>query len=190
MSERALEVYPRPASAGTPSAERLVRDHFDFIWRLLRRLGLPEADADDAAQQVFLVAVTKLESIQPGRERAFLYGCAVNGAAKWRGAQVRARRSDSIEPQDEPPAPADHDLESDVDRRRARASLDAALSALSPELRTIFVLFEIEQLSSVEIAKLLDVPRGTIASRLRRARQEFERQVRRHEVFAGRGGDR
>ena len=49
----------------------LVREHYAFVWRLLRRLGLREGDADDAAQQVFLTASRRLHEIEPARERSF-----------------------------------------------------------------------------------------------------------------------
>src|SRR5262245_14241147 len=75
--------------------------HFDFIWRLLRRLGLRPSDADDAAQQVFMIATQKLHSIAPGSERSFLYGAAVRVAANARRAEQRKREdaSDALEQQ-------------------------------------------------------------------------------------------
>ena len=57
--------------------ERMFNDHHDFIWRLIRRLGLSRGAADDAAQQVFLVAAERILDIQVGRERAFLFGTAL-----------------------------------------------------------------------------------------------------------------
>ena len=57
--------------------ERMFNDHHDFIWRLIRRLGLSRGAADDAAQQVFLVAAERILDIQEGRERAFLFGTAL-----------------------------------------------------------------------------------------------------------------
>lgn len=172
--------------------EQLIHAHFRFIWRLLRRLGLPESDADDAAQQVFLIAHTKLQQIAPGRERAFLYGCALRRAAKWREARARqSARGVSLD------APGESALVSSsgspeelLDRAEARSLLDAVLEQLDEPQRTVFVLYEIEQLNSTEIAELLGVPRGTIASRLRRARAEFEQCVQRLEARrrSGRGG--
>src|SRR5687768_4166665 len=54
---------------------------FDFIWRLLRRLGVDEADVDDAAQRVFIVASSKLDQIQVGSERTFLFSTALRVAS-------------------------------------------------------------------------------------------------------------
>jgi RNA polymerase sigma-70 factor (ECF subfamily) len=65
-----------------------------------------------------------------------------------------------------------------LEERRFRALLDALLEALPSNLRQVFVLYELEGLQMIEIAKLLEVPPGTVASRLRRARAEFGRKVR------------
>ena len=175
------EVAPAaPESVGDkPDLEQLVVAHFRFIWRLLRRLGLPESDADDAAQQVFLIANGKLSLIRAGRERAFLYGCALNLAAKWRRHAARQRHDAGL---DEAACPATSSAETADDlleRSRARVLLDAILAELPQPLRSVFVLYELEQLSTLEIAELLHLPRGTVASRLRRAREEFEKRAQR-----------
>jgi RNA polymerase sigma-70 factor (ECF subfamily) len=61
-----------------------------------------------------------------------------------------------------------------ADQHRARALLDEVLDAMSMELRAVFVLFELEEMQTSEIAAVLDLPAGTVASRLRRAREEFQ----------------
>jgi RNA polymerase sigma-70 factor (ECF subfamily) len=73
-----------------------------------------------------------------------------------------------------------------VERSRARALLDSILGELPEPLRSVFVLYEIEQLSTHEIADLLGLPRGTVASRLRRARAEFEKRAQRAAARASR----
>src|SRR5688572_29572811 len=81
-----------PAAAPPPSREHaLVLAHFATVWRALRRFGLSAADADDAAQQVFLSAVGRLNQVEPGRERAFLCGVAANVAFKFRRTAARRR---------------------------------------------------------------------------------------------------
>ena len=157
----------------------LVREHFAYVWRLLRRVGLPEGDADDAAQQVFLTASRRLESIQKGSERAFLYRTALHTASKLRRT-VQRRRED---PADELELPLEEiAMEELLDRRRARDMLDSILEAMSIDLRVVFVLYEIEGLSSSEIAEVVGIPPGTAASRLRRAREDFESRVARIEA--------
>ncbi len=70
-------------------------------------------------------------------------------------------------------------LEDRIDQARARATVESILDAMPLELRAVFVLFELEQVTMAEIATLLDLPRGTVASRLRRAREHFETATRR-----------
>jgi RNA polymerase sigma-70 factor (ECF subfamily) len=186
VPEAVCDARPTPVDL-----ESLIQANFAFVWRLLRRLGLSRSDADDAAQQVFLIAGAKLHAIRPGSERSFLYGCALHRAAKWQRAQARERRTVSLDA-DAPvelvcPALSAEDV---LDRAKARSVLDLLLSEMPVSLRTVFVLFELEQLSTAEIAVLLDVPRGTVASRLRRARDDFEKRVRRLETAARKGDPR
>lgn len=156
----------------------LVDAHFDFVWRLLSRLGVPRPDLDDAAQQVFLTTSRKLADIPPENERTFVYGTALRVAATAR--RDHRRRLRFIEPAEDAdavstgPAP-DEELE----RRRALAFLDEVLHELADELREVFVLCEIEELSAPRVAAIIDIPVGTVASRLRRARHAFQQQVKR-----------
>src|SRR5690242_16242078 len=69
-----------PSDASRARLERMFNEHHDFIWRLVRRLGLSAGSADDAAQHVFLVAAERLTDIKPGSERAFLFGTALRVA--------------------------------------------------------------------------------------------------------------
>jgi len=179
VPELALTLAEPESRGNAQELEDLVRAHFDFVWRLLRRLGLPESDADDAAQQVFAVACLRFDTIQPGSERSFLYGCALNGAAKFRATRNRERDRFGAEAETtESDAPPSDEL---LDRQKARKVLDAILDAMPEDLRTVFVLFEFEELTTIEIAELLAIPRGTASSRLRRAREDFEKRVSRIE---------
>jgi RNA polymerase sigma-70 factor (ECF subfamily) len=179
VPELALTLAESVSDGGAAELAALVQAHFDFVWRLLRRLGLPESDADDAAQQVFAIACRRFASIQRGSERAFLYGCALNGAAKWRSRRHRECVQSEAELEAiESDAPAGDEL---LDRQKARRLLDSILDAMPEELRTVFVLFEFEELTTIEVAELLAIPRGTAASRLRRAREDFEKRVSRIE---------
>jgi RNA polymerase sigma-70 factor, ECF subfamily len=158
----------------------LVKGEFAFVWRVLRRLGLPEGDADDGAQQVFLVAARRLEEINPGSERAFLFSTAYHVAAHARRTHERRREvsdSELEESRDSIPSP-----EEMLDRRRARELLDEILESMPVELRVVFVLYEVEELTMAEIARLLELPAGTVASRLRRARDDFSARLQRIEA--------
>jgi RNA polymerase sigma-70 factor (ECF subfamily) len=159
----------------------MVREHADLLWRTLRRLGLPSATAEDGVQRVFLVASRRLGEIEPGAERAFLVQTALNVAASER--RTFARRHEDfvddgvVEVADRAPA-ADEAL----DRHRARAELDRVLEDLPLDLRTVFVLSELEELPAPAVAELIGVPIGTVASRLRRARDAFRDAVRRRQL--------
>jgi RNA polymerase sigma-70 factor (ECF subfamily) len=164
----------------------MVGDHFDFIWRSLRRLGVPHAEVDDCAQQVFWVAARKLDDIQIGSERAYLFSTAMRVASDARRSRTRRREvneDDAGEPFDPAPNP-----EQIADRRRARALLDEVLDELPMELRAPFVLFELEEMPTAEIAAMLEIPAGTVASRLRRAREEFQKIVARRKARDAFGG--
>jgi RNA polymerase sigma-70 factor (ECF subfamily) len=175
---------PRSAARGDPDAATMavgdparlrgmVDANLDFIWRSLRRLGVSANDADDCAQQVFMVAARRLDSIREGSERAFLFSTAMRVASDARRARMRRREvpSDDDLPERSDPGPSPDEI---VDRQRARALLDEVLEAMPMDLRAVFVLFELEELGTPEIAKLLEIPVGTAASRLRRAREEFQ----------------
>jgi RNA polymerase sigma-70 factor (ECF subfamily) len=132
---------------------------------------------DDAAQQVFLIAARKLHEIRPGAERSFLFQTALRVAADSRRA--RRRRREVNEPSGDSEAvvsgaPLADDL---VDLYRARKQLDEILDGMPLDLRAVFVLTEFEQFTMAEIATLLELSPGTVASRLRRARAEFTAKV-------------
>jgi len=169
-------------SACARSAARLravFDEHFAFIWRSLRRLGLGADATDDAAQEVFMVAARRLDHIQLGSERAFLFGTALRIASDARRARMRHKEwngDDSI--LDLVPA-LTPDPEMLTDQKRARELLDQLLERIPMELRAVFVLYEIEEMTMVEVAACLDLPSGTVASRLRRARERFQAMVKR-----------
>ena len=161
----------------------MVDDHFEAVWRALRRLGVSPMDMDDCAQQVFWVASRKLSAIEAGSERGFLVGTAVRVASDYRRARDRRREvpdDGSIERED--PGPQPDEL---AEQKRLRGLLDDVLSAMPSDEREVFVLFELEELSTQEISEILHIPAGTVASRLRRAREEFEKRAARLKLRGG-----
>jgi RNA polymerase sigma-70 factor (ECF subfamily) len=172
--------YPDDQAAGE-RLSAIVRQHVTFVWRSLRRLGVGAAEADDATQSVLLLLARRLGEVEPGRERAFLFAAALRVASSSR--RSAGRRPVMLDPSEldmhvHPGETPDALLE----RRRARELLDRILAELPLELGAVLVLHEIEELSVSEIAEVLDVKQGTVASRLRRARSEFEHRVRRIEA--------
>ncbi len=171
-----------PASAEDAARiKKLVVEQHAFVWRSLLRLGVPRADAEDALQQVFMVTARRIQDITSGSERSFLYGTCLRVASRARRTQLRRREivgdeacPERIDPQERP--------DELIDRARARAILDEILAAMPIELRAVFTLFELEQMTMVQISQLVGVPQGTVASRLRRARELFVEHRKRLEA--------
>jgi RNA polymerase sigma-70 factor (ECF subfamily) len=177
----------------TDAAQRRLRAlfdaHFDFVWRSLRRLGLDAGAADDGAQEVFLVLSRRLDEVPKEKEKAFLFGTSMRVASDARRA--RSRRPlisdhDAVErARDEAEDPG-----SLVDRERARDLLDRVLDEMDLDLRAVFVLYELEEMTMADIAGSLDLAPGTVASRLRRARADFGERAARHRARLATGGAR
>jgi RNA polymerase sigma-70 factor, ECF subfamily len=152
---------------------RALVDRFhDGLWRAVRRLGVPASHADDAVQRVFLVAASKLPTIRRDGERQYLYGIAVRVASD-------VRRSLSRRPEISEPSPETSDLSGNgppqpdelLESKRMLEELDRWLGEMPHPLCEAFVLFEIQELSATEVAAILNLPVGTVASRVRRARE-------------------
>lgn len=154
---------------------RMTREGFDAIWRLLRRLGVPVSAADDAAQEVFLVAARRIGQIAEGSEQSYLYGTALRVAQSYRRRDAREAQRQT--PFDDARSSGGRTPEELLGTRQRLELLDQALGSLDDDERSVFVLFELEGLTLGEIAELLAIPRGTVASRLRRARSRFVRAL-------------
>jgi RNA polymerase sigma-70 factor (ECF subfamily) len=158
-----------------PSIQLLVSRHYGLVWRVLRGLGLSRDDAEDATQQVFLIASRKITSIEPERARSFLYGVALRVARNAR--RGIARRREVPEDASEARPAEEHGPERAAELNQARALLQEILMEMPEKLRRVLVLAEIEQLQIQEIAALEGIPDGTAASRLRLARERFKKSL-------------
>ncbi|HEY8376482.1 MAG TPA: sigma-70 family RNA polymerase sigma factor, partial [Nannocystis sp.] len=153
-----------------PTLEEVYRDHADFVWRLLRSLGVDEAGREDVFHEVFLVVHRRLPSYD-GRAsvRSWLFGIARNVVLHHRRGWARHLRRLSVAP-----APsATPGPEEVVAQLEARALVDRFLSTLSEEHRLVFVLAELEGLRVPEIAEQLGINVNTLYSRLNSARRRF-----------------
>ena len=165
---------PRATSASTHatssgiSLHKIFKENHDMVWRMLRRFGVSEDRADDATQHVFLVFAERIAQINPGSERAFLFGTALRTAQTIRRDNRREMTGDVELLSSMVPA-----VDELTDQKRARQMLDLVLEQLDGELKAVFVLYELEGFTTPEVAEILDVPLGTAASRLRRARERF-----------------
>lgn len=169
------------------AADATVRDHervravvkaeHGFVWRTIRRMGVPTDSVDDATQQVFMVLCRRLHDVVPGQERSFLFGAVVRVASEFRRKPFRRREAASLELDEDLPdsSPGPERL---LQMRRDRELLDTLLDDLPTEQRTVFVLYEFEELTLASISDLLQVPQGTVASRLRKARERIEQGAR------------
>ncbi len=170
---------PRTTAGATRDREARLRgivdSHIDFVARVLRNAGSPAAEIDDDVQRTFIIAARKLEDVRPGAEKSFILRVALNVAAHARRTIAR-RREVAAEPTLEL-ADAAASPEQIADRKQGRQMLDRILHGMPADLRTVFVLFEIEEMSMIEIAAALGIPQGTVASRLRRARAEFRARI-------------
>jgi RNA polymerase sigma-70 factor, ECF subfamily len=164
-----------PARGSTAGAQArlvaLVEQHLDLAARVVRNLGAPGTEVEDLVQQAFSITAARLDDIEPGKERAFLIQTAVRLAANIRRARAQSRELCTAElPDVADGRPSPEELS---DQGRALRLLDRALESMDLDLRAVFVLYEIEELTMAEIAGVLQIPAGTVASRLRRARADF-----------------
>jgi RNA polymerase sigma-70 factor, ECF subfamily len=177
-------VHPMLLQSAAPTKEqslerearlrRMVDTHIDFVARVLRNAGTPAAEVDDEVQRTFITVARRLDDVRVGSEKSFLLQTALNVAAHARRTAARRREVSA----DEAPELVDHATpEQLADRTRARRLLDRVLYEMDTDLRTVFVLYEFEELSMAEIATALGIPSGTVASRLRRARGQFKERV-------------
>lgn len=150
---------------GAPLARlgRLIRKQFGFVWRLVRRLGLTETEVDSAVREVFNAAAQRIGDIRPGNERAFLFSTALHVVAR-----VRRNRGEQAAISDRALALEDLD-----EAGQAREILGALLEQMPLELRVVFVLREIEQFASIEIAEIIGIPLATVTTRLAEAQEDF-----------------
>jgi RNA polymerase sigma-70 factor (ECF subfamily) len=136
-------------------------------------LGVPEGDVDDAVQEVILVLARKLDEVEEGRERSFVLSTAFRVAADMR--RKRKRRREVDESSLYALASRAPDPEVSAETQRLTLLFAQVLEQLSLELRAVFVLYELEDFTMAEIAQTLELRPGTVASRLRRGRETFER---------------
>ena len=157
--------------------EQIYERHADFVWRTLRRLGVVESEARDAAHEVFLIVHAQLANFEERSSLStWLFTICRSVARDFRrrerrGAQLFPELDDEI------------DLRADVGRafehNERLAELERIISVLSSDQRNVFILFEIENLMGVEIAEALHIPLGTVYSRLQLARKAFQEELAR-----------
>jgi RNA polymerase sigma-70 factor (ECF subfamily) len=161
---------------------RMLKAHFASVWRVGRRMGLSNGQAEEIAQEAYALAARRLDDIGTEQERAYLLGVAVRLAGNARRrmhVRLEGQASDSCNALAIDPLPL---AEQALVRKQECAALDGVLQTMSPLLSEVLILYEIEELTLPEIADALQIPLGTAASRLRRARDEFLRRAQHLDV--------
>lgn len=148
----------------------LYRAHFGYVWRTLFRYGVPAAQLEDAAQEVFVIVLRRFGSWRARASfRAWLHGVARRVASHQRRHQGRHQRKlEALLPVADAPS-----VEGQLDQRRRLDALTAAIAQLDPDRREVFVLADLEGLSAPEISDALGCKLNTVYSRLRRARADI-----------------
>ena len=155
---------------------------FPFVWRLVRRFGVPDAALDDVCQEVFVVVHNRLVEFE-GRSslKTWVYGIANNVTLTYlRGARRKAVHHSAVDPEtvvDSAPGPLDAASASE-----AVGIAYSLLAQLADDKRTILVLVDVEELTVPEAAEVLDVNVNTAYARLRAARSELAAAVARFQA--------
>lgn len=165
---------PASSSRARPTLAALYRAHAGFVWRVVRRMGVPDEAAEDVVQEVFLVARRRLPDYEGrGAPTSWLYAIARGVTANYRRGQARAQRRLRVVSGPRPaaaPSPED-----ELGRADAVAVIQRFLAELPDDQREVFVLADIEGLSGPEIAQALGLELNVAYSRLRLARRKLRR---------------
>jgi len=168
-----------PAASSRLDVQRAYREHADFVFRSLQRLGVAHADLEDLTQEVFLVAHKRADRFDPqARPTTWLFGIALRVAKRHRRRPWFVRERPALAAPD--PAHS-YTPERALQQTQAERLLARALGTLRPERCAVLVMFEIEGVPLRDIAALMDTPIGTVCSRLHAARKDLERALRRAE---------
>lgn len=173
--ERAAAAEPKTGVRSRLDFDQVYEQHFGFVWRVLRTLGLPPSAVEDAAQDVFVVVHRRLAEFE-GRSdiRTWLFRIA-----QWVvvAERRRARTRPEHELVDEDIRDGSADPFEVVARSEAVQTLVRALARMEPDKRVPFLLMDVEEMKASEVAELLEINVNTVYSRLRLAREQFRQLI-------------
>ncbi len=189
------EPSPAPAEEGpTCTFDEVYGTYFPFVWRSVRRLGVPERAVDDVVQDVFVVVHRRLSDFE-GRSsvKTWLFGIVLRTVRDHRRT-LRRKPGQLGTPQCEGSdgtgmdcltASNDDGPHESAAKAQAVRLLHVLLDTLDDEKREVFVLAELEQMAVPEIAMAIDVNANTVYARLRAARHAFDEALARHHARDG-----
>lgn len=157
--------------------ERLVLPHLDAAYNLARWITRNDHDAQDVVQEAVLRAYRFLDGLR-GEAKPWLLAIVRNSCLTWLQVNRPADLAGFDDRIVEAPAPEDEGPETQAMRAFDRRMLNEAIAALPAQFREVLVLRELEDMSYKEIARIADVPIGTVMSRLARARRLLGESVR------------
>jgi RNA polymerase sigma-70 factor (ECF subfamily) len=163
------------------SLAQVYETYFDFVWRNARRLGVPEASADDVAQDVFMIVQRRMADYD-GRSsmQAWIFGIMVRVVRDHRRSFLRrGARHESLELHRAACAGTEPTPVEQLEREQRVRLVDHLLGELDEDKRTLLILSELEEWTLREIAEFYGSNINTIYSRLRAAKRDFERAYQR-----------
>ena len=160
--------------------DHIFKQHFPFVWRLLRRLGVHSAALDDAAQDVFMVALRRATEFRgQSSYQTWLFGIACNIAREQRRKGQRASAFEPVEPLENALRSRQASPLEEASQAEALRFIEAFLDTLDDAKREVFILAELEQMTAPEIAQATGANLNTVYSRLRVAREAFASLIQR-----------
>jgi RNA polymerase sigma-70 factor (ECF subfamily) len=165
------------ARSRTAAFQSIFKAESSYVWNTLKRLGIPDRDAEDVAHDVFLTVYRRFEDYDSTRPvRPWLFGIAFRTASRYRDLARHQREvmNDEHDPADERPA-----VDEQLAAHQARQLFNRALDSVDLDQRAAFVMHDIDGFSVPEIATALAIPLNTVYSRLRLARERVKAAVQR-----------
>jgi RNA polymerase sigma-70 factor (ECF subfamily) len=183
------DVWPATPEASVPAPPAMdfaavYAQQFDFVWRSVRRLGVPTSGVDDAVQDVFLVVHRRFSEFEARSSlKTWIFGIVLNVVRRRRRTAARRPECEPLADDAAIEATPAEQFDS-VARAEALQMLEGFLDALDDAKREVFVLTELEQMSVLEAARALGVNPYTLYARRRVVRREFDQAVARHNARA------
>jgi RNA polymerase sigma-70 factor, ECF subfamily len=170
------DVVAKPSPAPKPQFRALFEQELGYVYRSLKRLGCRPGDVEDLAQEIFVAVYAKLDTFDPSRPlRPWLFGFVARSAANYRRlARHRRERFDDVEVAENAASPESAALQNET-----RDLLMEALESVPFERRTALIMHDIDGFEAKEIADALTIPVNTVYSRVRLARDDLKKAVRR-----------